>query len=81
MIPQRIQRKRTKGWKMPPNTIYVGRPTVWGNPFLPQCKISEDYRNKLVQIYRLALCGGGFVSDRMMLESWVKKHGWIGGFN
>lgn len=30
---QRIQRKRTKGWKMPPNTIYVGRPTKWGNPF------------------------------------------------
>ena len=29
----RIQRKRTKGWKMPKNTIYVGRPTKWGNPF------------------------------------------------
>ena len=29
--PQRIQRKRTKGWKMPPNTVYVGRPTMWGN--------------------------------------------------
>lgn len=32
-MPQRIQRKRTKGWKMPPNTAYVGRPTKWGNPF------------------------------------------------
>jgi len=31
--PKRIQRKRTKGWKMPPNTIYVGRPSKWGNPF------------------------------------------------
>jgi hypothetical protein len=31
--PKRIQRKRTPGWKMPPNTIYVGRPTKWGNPF------------------------------------------------
>lgn len=30
--PKRIQRKRTKGWKMPPNTVYVGRPTEWGNP-------------------------------------------------
>ena len=29
---KRIQRKRTKGWKMPANTIYVGRPTKWGNP-------------------------------------------------
>ena len=29
----RIQRKRTKGWKMPPNTVYVGRGSKWGNPF------------------------------------------------
>lgn len=33
--PVRIQRKRTKGWKMPPNTVYVGRPSRWGNPFKP----------------------------------------------
>lgn len=32
MTPQRIQRKRTPGWRMPPNTIYVGRPTPMGNP-------------------------------------------------
>lgn len=32
MQPIRVQRKRTKGWKMPPNTVYVGRPTKWGNP-------------------------------------------------
>lgn len=31
--PKRIQRKRTKGWKMPENTIYVGRGSKWGNPF------------------------------------------------
>jgi hypothetical protein len=30
---KRIQRHRTKGWKMPPNTIYVGRPSKYGNPF------------------------------------------------
>lgn len=33
MKPKRIQRKRTKGWRMPPNTVYVGRPSKWGNPF------------------------------------------------
>ena len=33
MIPKRIQRRRTKGWRMPPNTAYVGRPTIYGNPF------------------------------------------------
>lgn len=31
--PQRIQRQRTPGWRMPPNTVYVGRPTQWGNPW------------------------------------------------
>src|SRR5690606_37914717 len=30
--PQRIQRKREKGWRMPPNTVYVGRPGYFGNP-------------------------------------------------
>ena len=34
MKPQRIQRKRTKGWRMPKNTVYVGRPSNWGNPYL-----------------------------------------------
>ena len=29
----RIQRKRTKGWRMPKGAIYVGRPTKWGNPY------------------------------------------------
>lgn len=31
--PVRIQRKRTKGWKMPENTVCVTRPGPWGNPF------------------------------------------------
>lgn len=31
--PKRIQRKRTKGWKMPPNTVDVTRPGKFGNPF------------------------------------------------
>ena len=33
MKPQRIQRKRTKGWRMPGNTVYVGRGSRWGNPY------------------------------------------------
>ena len=31
--PKRVQRKRTKGWRMPANTVYVGRPGKFGNPF------------------------------------------------
>lgn len=30
--PKRIQRRRAKGWRMPENTVYVGRPSKWGNP-------------------------------------------------
>jgi hypothetical protein len=30
--PKRIQRRRTKGYKMPKGAVYVGRPTKWGNP-------------------------------------------------
>ena len=32
--PKRIQRSRSKGWKMPANAIYVARPTLWGNPYV-----------------------------------------------
>lgn len=32
-MPNRIQRRRTKGWRMPPNTVSVCRPGPFGNPF------------------------------------------------
>jgi len=32
-MPRRIQRTRVKGWRMPEGAIYVGRPTIWGNPY------------------------------------------------
>lgn len=33
MSPRRIQRRRTKGWRMPEGAVYVDRPTKWGNPW------------------------------------------------
>lgn len=32
-MPVRIQRKRAKGFRMPENTVYVGRGSRWGNPY------------------------------------------------
>ncbi|MDO8308582.1 MAG: DUF4326 domain-containing protein [Actinomycetota bacterium] len=32
-MAERIQRKRTKGWRMPDGAVYVGRPTPFGNPW------------------------------------------------
>jgi len=31
--PNRVQLKRTRGWRMPSNTTKVDRSTKWGNPF------------------------------------------------
>jgi hypothetical protein len=31
--PQRIQRRRSRGWRLPPHTVCVTRPGKWGNPF------------------------------------------------
>lgn len=43
--PKRIQRKRTKGWRMPEGAVYVGRPSRWGNPFAigPAVHYSQQY--------------------------------------
>lgn len=49
MMPQRVQRRRIKGWQMPANTVYVGRPTRWGNPF----RVGEHLnREQAVAAYR-----------------------------
>lgn len=51
MKPQRVQRKRSKGWKLPDNTVVVTRPSKWGNPFIvnpgvrPGSRIGAEYIN------------------------------------
>jgi hypothetical protein len=47
-MPKRIQRKRAKGWRMPGNAVYVGRPTKWGNPFTGPDAV-EKYRYAVSQ--------------------------------
>lgn len=32
-MPERIQRRRTKGWTKPEGAVHVGRPSRWGNPY------------------------------------------------
>lgn len=66
--PIRIQRRRTKGWRMPGGAVYVGRGTKWGNPFRvgrpgpDDCMVCDNsgeaalmYRSEIVSF------GGGFV--------------------
>lgn len=54
--PKRIQRKRTKNWRAPENTVYVGRPTVWGNPFA----IADFGRIASIQYFRRWINGENF---------------------
>jgi len=37
----RIQRRRARGWRMPPHSKYVGRPSRWGNPFEGEDAVSR----------------------------------------
>jgi len=58
-MPKRIVMRRSKGWKKPPDTVYVGRPTQWGNPFKPGEKHPDHgrpmSREEAVALYRAAL--------------------------
>jgi len=51
--PKRIQRQRTKGWRMPEGAIYVGRPSRWGNPHLARWSTTRPER--AVEAFRLDL--------------------------
>lgn len=52
--PVRIQLSRTKGSRLPPNTVVVARPTRWGNPFAGE----RFGRERAIALYRAAVEGG-----------------------
>lgn len=56
-MPERIQRRRTKGWRMPPNTVSVTRPGPWGNPFRVGdfCKIGDPDPRR-AGLFKMAWC-------------------------
>jgi hypothetical protein len=51
--PRRYQRKRNVSADIPPDAVYVGRPTRWGNPF-PVAKKNDELfaRADAVRMYR-----------------------------
>lgn len=52
--PRRIQLRRAKGWRMPPNTVVVSRPSKWGNPFIVG---KHGTAEECVRLFTL-MCGG-----------------------
>lgn len=67
--PKRIQRQRTKGWRMPEGAVYVGRPSLWGNPWRPRDFIEwpgvrrADRAEAAVRMYRKELTHWGLMSE------------------
>lgn len=51
-MPERIQLSRKKGWRLPPNTVVVSRPSRYGNPhcigWCPVCGV-EHTREEAVR--------------------------------
>jgi len=71
MSAKRIQRKRTKGWRMPEGTINVTRPCDWGNPFPVGAFVTLEY----VDDY-----GGTRITPALAVElfrAYVTERGWV----
>ena len=51
--PRRVQLRRTRGWRMPANTVKVDRTTRFGNPFA----IERYGREKAVALHRAWITG------------------------
>ena len=66
-MPERIQLRRTKGWRKPAGAIVVARPSRWGNPF--RLGVDGD-RAQCVAAYRRALGRGelSFTADDVRRE-------------
>ena len=52
-MAERVQLKRTKGWRMPPDTVKVDRQTIYGNPFA----MEKRERAEAVAMFRDWLTG------------------------
>jgi len=47
-MPERIQLRRTPGWRKPEGTVVCARPSKWGNPF----KVGSKVCSKASGVYR-----------------------------
>ena len=78
-MAERIKRSRRKGWRMPPNAVYVGRPTMWGNyaamrmGISDQAQAAEAFRHWLTEEASYAWKGRAIIELRGKdLACWCK---------
>lgn len=65
-MPERIQQKRTKGWRKPAGAVSVARPSKWGNPY----KVVKDGRFIGSPLYRV---------ERLRHPDWPATSTFLGG--
>lgn len=62
--PIRVQLRRTKGWRMPENTVRVSRPSQWGNPFNPIDTLDAFGDDKALAVADAVRCFRALVETR-----------------
>jgi hypothetical protein len=75
---KRIQRRRTKGWRMPSGAVVVDRSTKWGNPFVVGVSgtVAEcvDLYRKLIAGYICLSCRGVTAGELIDYRRFVVAH-------
>lgn len=75
-MPQRIQRRRAKGWRAPEGAVYVGRGSKWGNPFVIDEKAETTNRKLAVASFRSLLRASGTYSP-IPPHKWPRRGGML----
>lgn len=71
MKPYRIQLSRKKGWRLPPNTVVVSRPSRWGNPHkVGWCELCNrtHTREEAIQEHRSAVFFSRVLTESLFAE-------------
>jgi hypothetical protein len=79
VTPVRIQLRRTKGWRMPPNTVSVARPSRWGNPFTVSRAMALGLATSPAQAVRVCVDAHRCWLDTGFHRGWVppEEWGWV----
>lgn len=80
-MPERLQRRRVRGWRLPPGARIVDRTTRFGNPFTVADAAAEGFEDPqfaVVEWHADWLAGDGpdeyTVGARRLSRSWVLEH-------
>jgi Domain of unknown function (DUF4326) len=79
-MPQRIQLKRTKGWRKPAGAIVVARPSKWGNPFKVDVfgeLALELFENTVNGVWDPGVFIGSIVTTRGLETAYAAYRAWL----